>query len=279
MKFGERLRKKRKEQRLSQRVLAAQLGIDFTYLCLIESGRRYPSPKITPELAHFLGIPSSNLLRIINDEKTYAQEERIKEGPFISNAEIEARAYSDREAFLSSVARDYLRFPRDRERIAQVLCNLSVREDDVLFSTLDARIYAGLFLGQHKYQDQKNVIVVARENVRSRESEETSEQTKLFHAMHEVGHYRLHWPTYMQQGPMQTDRPLYCSSGDTSPMELQASAYASAFLMPRSEIFYLLNDKKTFHMRRDGRALCEHFYVEPWMLGRRLSKLGINVVE
>jgi Zn-dependent peptidase ImmA (M78 family) len=177
------------------------------------------------------------------------------------------------------VARDYFRFPRDRDRVAKVLCNLSVREDDALFSTLDERIYAGLFPGNYKYQDQNNVIVVANESVRKRKSEKTSEQTKLFHVMHEVGHYRLHWPTYMQQGPMQTDRPLYCSSGDTSPMELQASAYASAFLMPRSEIFNLLNDKKTFHMRRDGRALCEQLYVEPWMLSRRLSKLGINVVE
>ena len=42
MRFGERIRELRKEQGMSQRELAAQAGIDFTYLSKIENSRMEP---------------------------------------------------------------------------------------------------------------------------------------------------------------------------------------------------------------------------------------------
>jgi len=39
MKFGERLRELRKEQKISQRELATRVGVDFTYLSKIENGQ------------------------------------------------------------------------------------------------------------------------------------------------------------------------------------------------------------------------------------------------
>ena len=278
--FGERLRKKRKEQRLSQRELAIQLGMDVSYLCLIENGRRNPSQNFAPVLAHFLGITPSEVIQLVNGEKTRAQAEQIKEVPLLSTAVIEAQAYEDREKYLYSVGRDEFKFPKDRDRIAWRLCQLEVREDDTLFGANNKRIYAGLFPGDYRYEGQAGVIVVATKNVRKDRPENTSEQSKLFHVFHEIGHFFLHWPRFKdKRSVLPMGEPRFCSSGDRSPIELQANAYADAFLMPRFEVFRLLDNKRTFYMRRDGRVLCEHFFVEPWTLRLRLKKLGINVVD
>ncbi len=46
MEFGQRLRDLRKKKNLSQRDLAAQVGIDFTYLSKIEGGRLDPPSEV-----------------------------------------------------------------------------------------------------------------------------------------------------------------------------------------------------------------------------------------
>lgn len=63
MTFGERLRQLRQAQRLNQRTLAARVGIDFTYLSKIESGRMDPpSADTIVKLAWALGANPDELL-------------------------------------------------------------------------------------------------------------------------------------------------------------------------------------------------------------------------
>lgn len=278
--FGSLLRQARKDRGLSQRELAAKLGMDFTYLCKIESGSRFPN-RFVPALANFLGIPQSELFQIIGSEKLTAQMERISEEPVLTLEQIEAIAARDRAAFFNLMGRDYFRFPRDKERIPKLLYGLQVVTDDELFSRDDRAIFAGLFPRGYSYQGMSNVIAIATKYVKDGRRRDTTDQTQTFQILHEMGHYKLHWPQ-REGGKIETqltDRPLYCSSGDSSPREVQANHYAGAFLMPEGAVRQLIGDRKSFVMGRDGRHLCEHFFVEPWILKRRLRSLGIRVVD
>ena len=61
--FGRYLRALRKDAGLSQREVAAQAGIDFTYLSKIENGRVDPPGEATLHaLAHALGADAEDLL-------------------------------------------------------------------------------------------------------------------------------------------------------------------------------------------------------------------------
>lgn len=62
MNFGERVRELRKERGLSQRELAAQSGIDFTYLSKIENARMEPpSEKVILNMAEALDTDPDEL--------------------------------------------------------------------------------------------------------------------------------------------------------------------------------------------------------------------------
>ena len=63
MNFGERLRQLRLDRKINQRDLAAQVGIDFTYLSKIENGRMAPPAAGTiARLAHALDMHADELL-------------------------------------------------------------------------------------------------------------------------------------------------------------------------------------------------------------------------
>ena len=67
MTFGERLRQLRLERRINQRDLAAQVGIDFTYLSKIENNRMAPPAGDTiVKLARALGAETDELLLLAN---------------------------------------------------------------------------------------------------------------------------------------------------------------------------------------------------------------------
>lgn len=62
--FGQRLRKARQEQDLSQTALAQKLArCSQAHLSLLENGRSEPSPELVVELAAILGISTDELLR------------------------------------------------------------------------------------------------------------------------------------------------------------------------------------------------------------------------
>ena len=61
--FGETIGRLRREQGLTQRLLAEELGIDFTYLSKLENDRgERPSEKLVRALAERLGVDSEELL-------------------------------------------------------------------------------------------------------------------------------------------------------------------------------------------------------------------------
>lgn len=65
MEFGQRLRDLRKQKNLSQRDLAARVGIDFTYLSKIEGGRLDPpSEVIIQRLAQVLEANEDELINL-----------------------------------------------------------------------------------------------------------------------------------------------------------------------------------------------------------------------
>ncbi len=65
MEFGRRLRDLRKQKNISQRDLAAQVGIDFTYLSKIEGGRLAPpSEDVIRHIAQVLDADEDELINL-----------------------------------------------------------------------------------------------------------------------------------------------------------------------------------------------------------------------
>lgn len=62
-KFGQRVRKLRKQRGLTQEKLAELTRIDYSYLNLIENGKRNPSLKVIAKLARVLDVRLDDLVR------------------------------------------------------------------------------------------------------------------------------------------------------------------------------------------------------------------------
>ncbi len=60
-RFGERVRKLRKERGFSQEGFAAECGLDRTYMGGIERGERNVALRNIERIAHTLGMPISKL--------------------------------------------------------------------------------------------------------------------------------------------------------------------------------------------------------------------------
>jgi len=61
--FGGYLRSLRRKRRLSQRRLGMLTGVSTSYVSMIESGFRNPSPRVLRKLAPAYGIPAKELLQ------------------------------------------------------------------------------------------------------------------------------------------------------------------------------------------------------------------------
>ena len=65
MEFGRRLRELRKQKKISQRDLATQVAVDFTYLSKIEGGRLAPpSEDVIRRLAQALDADENELINL-----------------------------------------------------------------------------------------------------------------------------------------------------------------------------------------------------------------------
>jgi len=65
MEFGQRLRELRKQKKISQRDLATQVAVDFTYLSKIEGGRLAPpSEDVIRRLAQALDADENELINL-----------------------------------------------------------------------------------------------------------------------------------------------------------------------------------------------------------------------
>ena len=60
--FGGSLQRHRKDKDVSQEQLAATVGVNRTYISLVEQGKRNPTIKFLYRVAKALNVPSSKLL-------------------------------------------------------------------------------------------------------------------------------------------------------------------------------------------------------------------------
>lgn len=68
VEFGERLRQLRKQKKLTQKQLAALIGVKNSIVSFYEVGDRIPSPEIIIKLATTLGVSADYLLGIEKNE-------------------------------------------------------------------------------------------------------------------------------------------------------------------------------------------------------------------
>lgn len=72
MRFIDRIKKLREEQSLTQRQVAAKLGIDVAMYNRFEKGERSMKREFVKNLAHIYGIPEDELLTLWLAGKVYA---------------------------------------------------------------------------------------------------------------------------------------------------------------------------------------------------------------
>ena len=69
MNYGKALRVLRAARGLQQKQLAEKLGVDGSYVSLLESGRRKPSMDIVEASAQLLGVPVYLLMLLASEEQ------------------------------------------------------------------------------------------------------------------------------------------------------------------------------------------------------------------
>lgn len=62
--FGEQLRSLRRARRLTQRKLATEIGLDFTYLSKLENGAERPGEETVRRLAAYFEVDAEELLAL-----------------------------------------------------------------------------------------------------------------------------------------------------------------------------------------------------------------------
>lgn len=72
MKFIDKIKQLREEQSLTQRQVAAELGIDVAMYNRFEKGERYMKRELVKHLAHIYGISEDELLTLWLAGKVYA---------------------------------------------------------------------------------------------------------------------------------------------------------------------------------------------------------------
>ena len=173
-----------------------------------------------------------------------------------------------------------IRLPEDREDIVRVLFGLKVIFTDSLIGPTGEMLYGGLFPEGCYYHYADNAIVIATQQLK--DGGFASEETKTFQIFHEVGHFRLHLSQNIGLNPVNwpPDSPVYCSAGGKyKPLEFQANAYASAFLVPEPMIRQIIGDRKVIDFGQFGSKLMSEFGVSKKTLFRRLDRLGIAIIR
>jgi len=277
MTLGLTIRNRREALGMTLRDCALSIGINFTLLSRYERGERSPSAGDVERLAVFLGVSPQQLQSQLTQERAPSRDVAMEQPRFLSLSELERTASADRTKALHLLGRDRFQFPRDRADIPSALFDLQVIYDEVVPGGNGSRVFAALFPAGSYYRAETGVVAVATLAVHAKTARrKTSEETMTFHVLHELGHYRLHWLTGTLRTPARQFAPVFCSSGDTSPHEFQANAYAAAFLMPRAEVAAYLGERRSV-TDTEVRELCRYFFVEPWTLRKRLGVLGIRV--
>ena len=99
--IGERLRKLRKDRRMSQEELAAVLGVNNSAISLYESNKNDPSDTIKVEIARFFDVSLDYLLGLTEVQVSYYRENKFLSLPDSLNEE-ELKLLSEFCQFIST---------------------------------------------------------------------------------------------------------------------------------------------------------------------------------
>jgi transcriptional regulator with XRE-family HTH domain len=270
--LGQWLQERRAELEISQAVLADWLSVDHTLLSRFETGERPISNNLVAKIAAFLMTTPSHIRWLIAEQSS--------SGDGSGESWANTLADLDRKVFAYRSHKDSITSLRDVKRAPDFLCGLRVAEDEDLFGPADQQIYAGLYPEGIPYRGKDRAIVVATQWVKKHRTGQPRDETLAFQILHELGHYRAHWQSRKDssvQPILPPDRPLYCSSGDSSPLETEANVYAAAFLLPKDLLIKAIGGT-VLSWRNDSAAIAREFFVSRTTLRYRLKKLGIHIV-
>jgi len=322
--LAERLRQLLDERNLSIQRVASEVGIDRSYLSLMVHGRRVPSEDVVRRLAQYFEedeegwlfnareLPGLDEVRRKYPKAMTEYARRTIEkrprgrrtgydltsasyqgflssrdagesgvGEFVRVSVIEAQAGDALRVFRECVGGE-LTFPLDAELLVRKVASLEVHYDgDGYLDSIDRSLLGCLFPDGVPFPvtDQDRTIVV-------NDSERFRSVTTAFTILHELGHYRLHYPRDTAAVALP---PTYCRSGHVTPSkkdkvpprEWQASRFASEVLIPRDKVVEVLGGKKPgdlVNLLHWGDRFRRFFGVSQAAMEKRLFDLGYRCI-
>jgi len=173
-----------------------------------------------------------------------------------------------------------LEFPLDVKKVFRCVFGLQTHFVDLTHeapvSEVPAhKVLGGLYPEKFFFQGKDKVILI------NTGYEALTTEFCRFVIAHVAGHYVLHFgheEAYKSMELMKPNfalsRPTFCNLLDQHrPLEIQASHYASAILMPRGEIFRLSTSQKLLDLYGQTHVLCQRFGVSQQILELRLQQL------
>lgn len=278
-----RLTLARRRRRLSKKALAEALGFDQKTIIRYEAEGFQPSEESLAALARFLDFPE----RFFFGEDT--DEMPVQAASFRSLKSMSAR---DRDAALAAGSIAFLFDDWVDARFELPMVNLPDLKEDIDPESAAASLRQAWGLGTRHVSnivhllESKGVRVFSlAENTKTVDAFslwrrgkpyvflntfKTSERSR-FDAAHELGHLVLHKhggphdPSRIESG----DEELFETGPDA---ERQANAFASAFLMPRSDVLAKIPRVNTLNQLVQAK---KHWGVSVSALNYRLHKLGV----
>ena len=99
--LGYMLRDRREEMRLTQRQLAAKLGVKASHVAYLENGRRRPSLSLLRRIADVLGLDKETIFLLAHPEAKYLLSDRTPENGKAERPDQAWRKFSADRALLN----------------------------------------------------------------------------------------------------------------------------------------------------------------------------------
>ncbi len=217
---------------------------------------------------------------------------------FISVENIERIASRDFSDYLKKVGIKSPQFPLDPEEIFRILFGLNTRyidfEEHNISSKSEGKLLGALYPEGFEFcgEDKQILVNVTNKDLEDQELFAYIEQAQRFTVFHEGGHEALHVrPSRQQTSLFPADKKLYnrgqpflCRSdqilGETfDPLEFQANRYAAALMMPRDEIFRIVEQSNIVDLHKFGAKFRKYFGVSQKAMEVRLNNLKYVVLN
>lgn len=265
---GQRLKSFREGRGLSLREFADELGEDFTVLCRIERGDRYPPKARLKKFAKALSLTPGQLDALVAVEsRRLSPHELLPEIPpaHISIDSIEKAADAILKKYCRAASQPDVKIPVPVEVVIAQACRLTTEHCDFKEKKIPRpeKLCGCLYPDGWEGKDR---MVFA--NTGPVDGRRPSFEERRITVAHEAGHYVLHCGSTesaqlffrFAKGPTFC-REVGCEDTLFNPMEYQASVFAACLLMPREQF---LRERKKVE-GSDGR-LAEAFEVpEPFV--------------